>query len=365
MKDSFYTSTDLAEILVNYIGNCKINTVVDFCVGGGELLRAAQLKWANAVYIGTDISSQAISSLKLLHPDWEVDECDFVDENSRNKCSLITNKKFDLILLNPPFTCKGSAINKVIHNKTTYHVSTSMLFLVEALKYMAVDGQLFAILPISNAYSQKDKKIWDVLTDEYNLTILEEPKKQYFKHCTPNIIIVSLNNFASKNTKKMDKRLKIDVDIVSMFRGNLSMYQIKDYELKGKPLIHSTNLRNNKIEDIKYYINREQSEVNGPAVLIQRVGNPNIKKMCVIAKNESYVLSDCVIALKTKSYKEAIKLLDILVENWDDFKLIYKGTGAKYVTIDRLAKFLGFNISIPKPNNVEPNYISNSLIELQ
>lgn len=363
MKDSFYTSTDLAEILVNYISNCKVNTVVDFCVGGGELLRAAQLKWTNAQYIGIDISSEAISSLKLLHPDWKVAECDFTDVISKNHCSVINDKKFDLILLNPPFTCKGSTINKVIHNKTTYHVSTSMLFLVEALKYMAVDGQLFAILPISNAYSQKDKIIWDVLTDEYNLTILEEPNKQYFKHCTPNIIIVSLNKFDIKNTQRTYKRLKIDVDIISLFRGNLSMYQIKNYEMTGKPLIHSTNLRNNKIEDIQYYINCEKSVVNGPAILIQRVGNPNIKKMCVISENESYVLSDCVIALKTKSNRDAIILFDTLIENWDDFKLLYKGTGAKYVTIERLTKFLG--LTTPNPICVEPNFISKSLYIVQ
>ena len=344
MKDSFYTSTFLAEILVNYVGNHDVNTVADFCVGGGELLRAAQTKWNKAQYYGIDISNQAISSLSVLHPEWLTETCDFLDKNSRSKCSLLKNMSFDLVLLNPPFTCKGSTINKVVHNDVSFNVSTAMLFLVESLKYLKKNGVLFAILPISAAYSQKDRKIWEVLVNNYNLSILEERDKQSFRNCNPNIILVSLNSYVCVNPPQIKEKLRFNMTDISIFRGKLSMYEVKESAFTGKPLIHSTNLKNNIIDGLKYNVNRSQSEVTGPAVLIHRVGNPNMNKICIIPESVTYVLSDCVIALKTKTQKDSTMLRDILFANWKDFISLYKGTGAKYITIERLKLFLGLKI---------------------
>lgn len=340
MKDTFYTSVDLAEILIKYIGKRHINSVVDFCVGGGELLRAAESKWNGIQCFGTDISEQAISSLRLLHPTWDIETCDFLREESRNSLEMLKNKKFDLILLNPPFTCKGSTFHKVVFENKSFNVSTAMLFLVEALKYMANDGEIFAILPISVAYSQKDRKIREYLIANYGFSILEERDKQSFKKCNPNIILASINSKEKIVEKNSSKYLNMKMEGVSVFRGNLSMHEIHSYKSNGNHLIHSTNLLNNLIEGLEHKVDRIQSEVTGPAVLMQRVGNPNIKKICIIPSGETYVLSDCVIAIKTSTQNDSIKLRDLLFKNWHNIKNLYKGTGAKYITVERLSKYL-------------------------
>lgn len=341
MKDTFYTSVDLAEILINHIGYKQINSVVDFCVGGGELLRAAKSKWNNVQCYGTDISDLAISSLKLLHPDWKIETCDFLSQESRDSAEVLKDKKFDLILLNPPFTCKGSTIHKVVFDDKTFTVSTAMLFLVEAIKYLENEGEIFAILPISVAYSQKDKKIREYLTKNYGLSILEERDKQSFRKCTPNIILASINSKENLGYTYESKYLEIEMNGVSVFRGSVSMHEIQKYSVNGKPLIHSTNLLNNAITGLLHKVDLNRSEVTGPAVLLHRVGNPNIKKICIIPAGETYVLSDCVLAIKTITQNDSIKLRDLLFENWHNIKNLYKGTGAKYITIDRLESYLG------------------------
>ena len=343
MRDSYYTSTPLAKKLISYVADKHFSSVADFCVGDGELLRAAQSIWNNIDCYGVDISPEVISELKVVHPKWFVKECDFTNSSARKKCKITNNKLYDLIVLNPPFTCKGSTINKVIFNGEEYRASTAMMFVVEALQYIHKNSILLAILPISCAYSQKDKKIWQALEESYNLTILEERDKQSFKKCNPSIVLVSINDFSNVSNRK-DNNIKLDIDnlSVSTFRGNLSVHESKKSSSKNKkPFIHSTNLIDNSLQNLKKYTHCPKSEISGPAVLISRVGNPSIKKICTISKNETYVISDCIIAIKTGNQDDAENLKQLLIENWEHFKTLYKGTAAKYITIERLHLFLG------------------------
>ncbi len=345
MKDSFYTSTYLADILVNYIDEIEINSVVDFCVGGGELLRSAQSKWKNVEIYGTDISIDAISLLEEKHPDWKVEYCDFIDENSRINCKILEDRRFDLILLNPPFTCKGSTIHKAKFEGVDYNVSTAMLFLLESISYLTSNGIIYAILPISVAYSQKDSKIWNVLEQKYNLTILEERDKQYFKDCyPPNIIIVSLNDFRFKKKKDIRKPIELSVKIETIIRGQLSMNEIIEDSTSAKLLIHSTNLRNNQIVDASFKVKTNNQLIYGPGVVIHRVGNPKPTKICTLKKSEKYVLSDCLIFIKTVTQLDANELKKYIILNWSSFEKLYKGTGAKYITLNRLKDYFNYII---------------------
>lgn len=344
LKDSFYTPTVLADKLVDYIIEQNIFSVADFCVGEGNLLKAAQSRWKNIQCFGTDISRSTIESVKKKHPLWCVKKCDFLND-SESKL-IINDLKFDLILLNPPFTCKGSTINSVTLDGIRYKVSTAMTFLVKSLSYLKKEGTLYAILPISCAYAQKDRKLWNSLVKDYRLNILEEPDKQYFLGCSPNIILISINS--KRKEEYRNRYLSINKQLngfsnLDFFRGKFSMYQLPNVVDSDTFLIHSTNLKKNRVEGLNRKISYPQSELNGPAVLMQRVGNPNIEKICIITSQEKYVLSDCIIAIKTGSDDECLRLKNILIDNWDKLETYYKGTGAKYITVDRLKLFLGVN----------------------
>jgi methylase of polypeptide subunit release factors len=64
--DSFYTPSDLASRLVNHVKIIKVKNVIDFCIGNGELIRAALKKWPDIKCYGTDISENAIKIVKTL-----------------------------------------------------------------------------------------------------------------------------------------------------------------------------------------------------------------------------------------------------------------------------------------------------------
>jgi tRNA1(Val) A37 N6-methylase TrmN6 len=343
MKDSFYTPKILADKLVGYIKKKSFTTAVDFCVGDGELIRSAKSRWPEIECFGFDISQQAINQTRLNHPDWYLSQLDFLDNIAREESEILqVRPKYDLILLNPPFSCKGGTMHNIVFEGRNFSVSTAMKFLIIALQYVSRDGVMYAILPTSTAYSQKDKALWLLLEKKYNLSILEEPQYQYFKECAPNVILVSLNDFSQISKYKNVSRIPLEFNDLKVLRGKLSMNLIGPN--KGKYfLVHSTNLKNNSLVNLSLKQTNIISVVTGPAILIPRVGKPNISKICIIKPQETYVISDCIIAIKTSKIKDTELLYRYIIDNWPLVEDMYKGTGAKYITIEKLNQFLNLD----------------------
>lgn len=340
VRDLHYTPTLLAQHLISFVEKKDIFTVADFCVGEGELLLAAKKKWPEATLCGCDISEKTIASMRRTHPHWMLSKCDFLNSKSRNS-SAILKKKYDLVLLNPPFTCKGATIETVFFEGHKFHMSTSMAFFVEAIQYLKNQGVMYAILPQSIAYSKKDENIRLYLKEKYNFRILEERNNQEFEKCAPNIILASINERNVFPISDTIKRLDLKIEDLCIQRGNISMHEIKEVDDPSVYLIHSTNIRDNKIINLEYKVDSVRSIIEGPALLIHRVGQPNEKKMCIINKGEVYALSDCIIGIKTLTLEDCHFLRELILKNWNIFSNLYKGTGAKYITIERLNSFLG------------------------
>ncbi len=347
--DTFYTPPELAERLLSYVDCKSVKKVADFCVGKGELLKAAEKKFGSLKCYGTDIDNLIVNEIKESNPNWNIAVCDFTNKQSRDNTSILNKGKFDLILSNPPFTCKGSKINEVEFLGSIFHASTAMVFLVESLNYLSKGGSLYAIMPASVIFSVKDKKLITAISEKYEIKLLEEREKQLFKNCSPNIVLLKLekkttssmgNSVISLNTTSFlfDAKNK-DINI---FRGNLSVHEAVKYENNhGLMYVHSTNLQNNAISLLpKIIVERPQSIVSGPAILLHRVGKPDITKICIIDKSDHYVLSDCVIALLGNDKKVIQSLYDTIISKKDIFYSLYKGTGAKYITIERLKEAL-------------------------
>ncbi|WP_286732648.1 MULTISPECIES: methyltransferase [Sphingobacterium] len=349
-RDSFYTPKILAERLISFIKDRKINCVADFCIGDGELLRAARNKWPKVKCFGSDISDEAVENTQNKHYDWVLSKTDFLDQEQRNESIIFQKNQYDLILLNPPFSCKGGKVNEIVFEDRIYYVSTAMEFLITSISYMKTNGVIYAIMPSSVAYSQKDKEAWEMLERKYNLCLLDEPKVKYFRDCTPNVILISLNDLNQNSIQKTIPRIELEFNGVSVLRGKLSMNLIKE-DVNGFFLVHSTNLNANSIINLNVKVVNEYSKISGPAILIPRVGKPISSKICIIYPNDIYILSDCVIGIKTSTIKDAERLYLYMLENWRMIETLYTGTGAKYITIDKLKQFLNLdyqNISFGK-----------------
>lgn len=354
--DTFYTPPELAQRLLGYVDILNVENVADFCVGKGELLKAAEAKFENIKCFGTDIDESIVDEIKSTHKHWNVEICDFTDSQSRTNTSVLREGFFDLVLSNPPFTCRGSKINKVEYLDKIFHVSTAMMFLVESLRYLKLNGSLYAIMPSSIIFSEKDKRLMCAIRNNYDIQILEEIERQAFKDCAPNIVLIkmchrkelenevfdTLSITSIYNTPVIFDAKALNVEI---FRGNLSTHEATDFESKnGGYYIHSTNLRSNSIVYNNFMVDKPSSKITGPAILIHRVGKPDIAKVCKLPKGESVILSDCVIAIMGMSQSIINKMYGAIIRQEAVFLSLYKGTGAKYITVERVQK--AFNLFI-------------------
>ena len=336
--DSYYTPSSLADKLISFISSTRITRAADFCVGDGDLLKAVSKRYSTAELFGTDISDDALAKLSKDCPDWHLGICDFKNDESVANVDFLKEDLFDLVVLNPPFTCKGSSVERINFEGVDYHVSTAMLFLLRALKFLTQDGGLYAILPISCVYSVKDSKAWAYLKEHYNACILDEPNRVSFtSRCAPNIVLVYVGHYAVAGVKERESFSFRSLHVTSIVRGSVRMQNLKYRKSKESvPLIHTTNLQKGKLLNLRRIVIEQNSVVKGNGVVIPRVCNPNPGKVALLDEDVQYALSDCIIVLQTVTQKEAEILRDKILENWSDFVSVYKGTGAQYTTLERL-----------------------------
>ncbi|MCH5263720.1 MAG: methyltransferase [Lachnospiraceae bacterium] len=343
--DSYYTPPLLADKLVSFIPSSHISRAVDFCVGDGALLKAVAKRYGDAELYGTDISDDALTKLSNDCPNWHLEKCDFRQDDSIDRIPFLIKRKFDLIVLNPPFTCKGSVVEDITFEGIKYRVSTAMLFLMRALKYLASNGGLYAILPISCVYSVKDREAWSYLKAHHNACILEESNKVSFTgKCAPNIVLVYVGHYKVNGIEKSDAFDFSSFPVTSILRGCVRMQNPKYSKSKDAvPLIHTTNLQKGELVKLKRIVAGQNILVNGSGVVIPRVCNPTPNKVALLDEKTVYALSDCIIVLRTPTRIDAERLRDRIIEHWCDFVMVYKGTGAQYTTLERLKTLFGMS----------------------
>lgn len=130
---------------------------------------------------------------------------------------------------------------------------------------------------------------------------------------------------------------------VGLVRGALPVHGMKESP-RGVPYIHTTHLRelsDNKASSLS--IRTESSakgRVGGWAVLLPRVGKPTRTQLKAIKLDTEVQLSDCVIALTCSTGRTAKLVSRTMQQNFSSLTQIYRGTGARYVTIARVKEWL-------------------------
>ena len=340
--DSYYTPAYLADRLIKFVGNRDVHNAIDFCVGDGNLLKAAARQFNDLELYGTDISNEALEKLSVDCPGLTLGYCDFRDDDSVASVSFLSKVRFDLILLNPPFTCKGSVVEHLDFEGQTFKVSTAMLFLMRALHFLSNHGGLYAIMPISIIYSEKDKKAWEYLKKYYHACILEEPSRVYFsKKCSPNIALVYVGKYPNKGIANEGLSNFSHLAVRSVTRGRIRMSDITfSKKQTAVPLIHTTNIQHGTLVKLRKVMVK-QEKIAGFGVIIPRVCNPNKNKIAILDGTRQYALSDCVMFLETTTMEDAVNIRNYILSNWESFKMIYTGTGAQYTTLNRVKTLFG------------------------
>jgi predicted RNA methylase len=341
VPDQFYTPSSVARRLVSFLRSDTETCVADFAAGDGELLRAATAKWPEARYLATDIDPMCVAQLKQQHPSWEIGRCDFLNERSRASSKLLreTIRAVSLVLLNPPFSCRGNRAETVVSEDKTFRCSTSMAFVLNSLQYLAPNGRLVAVLPASSLSSQKDGAVWAHLRAEYSVRNVAGFGLRTFPSCAARTVIVRLQRQHSrKGLSRNDTVFRQTVQMNStIVRGAVPMHSARN-GLAGPEysLVHTTDLQGEQISKTDHSIRVCRRFALGPSVLIARVGRPSNEKCVVYLARTRLVLSDCVYAIGCETSDEARKLHAVIHANWDSFANLYSGTCAPYLTVSAL-----------------------------
>lgn len=339
MIDSFYTPDKIAAYMAKQVTLKAPKSVADFAAGDGILLTHAVDRWNPIRVYATDIDDQTVRKLRREHTDWSVSKCDFLSSRSR-ACSNVLGsavERVDLILLNPPYSCRGARSFKVAMGDVSVKCSKALAFVLLATRYLAEDGQIVAILPQSSFNSEKDDAAWRFIEGRFTVRRGSTAGRGVFDNCFARCTVVRLSPRKRGKPKRIISSVPPAKVKVRLVRGSvpLHLFTGDDYTL-----VHSTDLVGGMVELNGHVASKDRPWLSGPSILFPRVGQPRIDKVAIFRQRKRVVLSDCVIGLQCKCVSDVNWLYDKIIRNGKGYMTLYSGTCARYTTVQRVVDFL-------------------------
>lgn len=322
---------------------CSPEYIADFAAGDGALLAAAADRWPGSQVIAIDVNHQKLARLKR-NRRWRVSRCDFLGARSRSRCQVLAEivGKVSLVLLNPPFSYRGGAHVSVEFDGEVVDSSKALAFVLVSMVYLRPGGELIAVLPAGSITSEKDQRGWEMLKRIARCEIVAEYPRGVFAGCTARTVVVRVAFREAGNPGK-DRpacHWKASGVAVRIIRGSVQMHTASWTDsTDALHLIHSTEL--GASSRVRHRRVRNRGRVlKGPAVLLARVGKPDLKKLTLYVTRKRVLLSDCVLALQCRTKEEAKTVYDVARKRWHILERAYGGTCARYITLRGLAEAL-------------------------
>lgn len=342
--DNHYTPTAVAKSLVAAVHDLEPRLIADLAAGRGDLLLEAERKWPTSTFAAADIDSRSIRHLARMRPSWMVGHCDLRNPRSRSSSRMLRELHHSacLILLNPPFSCRGGTKYSVKLQDQYVSAGTAMSFLLTAMKYASENGHIASIMPLGCLSSIKDQEAWDYLQTKYNVDVVAKYPKGTFPNSAAATALIRLspNSGVSNSTALFPNTMPSDPVLrIRLIRGGCQIHKSLQDPVNPR-LVHYTDIRNGAVELNGRRGSGRHPCVTGSLVLIPRVGRITVDKVVAFETIERIMLSDCIIALKLQTFDQALFLRNLLLENFSRFRRCYVGTGAPFITIKRLRAVL-------------------------
>lgn len=341
MIDQFYTPPALAAFLVGAARVRSPNHIADFAMGDGALLRAAETRWPRARLYGSDIDPTVSEAATGLVSKISFSAHDFLAEAPEPSEMAALKKACDLILLNPPFTCKGNKRHAVKVGDETAAGSKALAFVARALDYLKPGGEVLAIVPASCVTSQRDRALLGAMRKSFTVEQIGEINRNGFDGCSVAVIVmrISYTKLARRQSRALasPKLVMLKPYAVKIMRGTVPIHRTS-IDVAGVRVLHTVDLRS-KIDAPERWTQEPRRIVSGSAVLLPRVGRPDATKL-VHMNLPTVALSDCVIAIKSEPAGHEQEVLRLLRSNWAAIEQLYGGSCAPYITIEQLQTFL-------------------------
>lgn len=344
--DRYYTPLAVANRVLERAGLELIPQVcADSTCGSGRLLEAASHVFGRVSCIGIDRDKNAIRSLRRQKPDWLLAVGDLLSKDGcRKTIAAVLKERVDLLVLNPPFSHGQKKSIEIAYNGKFLKGSVAMAHLLRSFELLRPSQGALVIAPESLLYSDTDLAGRSALMQEYRIRAILELDSCTFKGARAHATVIQISPGSARNegaTCVVDRtRSTVEVQVT---RGGLPVHLMKQAG-DGVPYLHSTDIRKVLAGDSwpSFLKTNDQAKgrVKGWMILLPRVGLPEVDHVRAVDIKNTVQLSDCVIGIECKSKVDAREVEGRLRDNWNDFLRLYRGTGARYVTLSRLKAWL-------------------------
>lgn len=342
--DRYYTPEAVARSALERADLPNLPIVcADSTCGTGRLLEAANDVFGLVKCVGIDRDKQAIANLRRRNPSWALAVGDLLNKRHYKKTfSAIIPKQVDLLVLNPPFSQGQKKSVDVIYGPKQFKATIAMAHLLKSFELFNPSHGAVAIVPESLLYSETDAIARAALMEKYCFRQIAELASCTFRGARARASVVQISSVEDQIIQNGSRVLGKKVS-VSLIRGGLPVHVMKEAS-RGVPYVHTTDIRNVVNGATRSCFHRTadiaKGRIAGWAILIPRVGMPEPGLVTALRFENPVQLSDCVIALSCCSKTVAVEVEERIRASWDDFRSIYRGTGARYLTLSRLRTWL-------------------------
>jgi hypothetical protein len=332
----------------------KPSICADTACGSGSLLIAAEDVLQAKHCLGIDNDPSAIRQLRRARPDWRLYVGDLLKRHRAPPINFQGSNGVDLLVLNPPFSLGARKYISVKYQGHSVKCSVAMAHILRSIDLFRPYQGAIAVVPESLLYSDTDQHARELLGQEFSLMELLQLSIYTFKGARVNSSFVQFGPLTRRlNSSFKVAEAKMDPIPATIVRGGLQMHAFERFE-SGTRVIHSTSLRSIALDGIASICVRTSStakgRISGWMLLLPRVGTPSEEAFRALYSKGYIQLSDCVIGIKFSSRDSAFNAQRRIRANWQSLVSLYKGTGARYITIDRLVDWL-YSVGIHDANS--------------
>ncbi|MDQ2184817.1 hypothetical protein RBI13_06390 [Alcaligenaceae bacterium A4P071] len=343
--DKYYTPIEIA---CNAFERADLPTYPAVCAdtacGTGRLLSAAEAVFEAKHCVGIDRDPRAIRELRRQKPDWRLYVSDLLKRHRAPAANFSDGvRPVDLLVLNPPFSLGARKYVEVAYQGQEVKCSVAMAHVLRSLELFSPCLGALAVAPESMLFSQTDEHARELLSTKYQLRELASLSIYTFKGARVHSSFVQIKNACSGTAAVPRKTAKQGRIEVSLVRGGLQMHAFERVE-SGALVIHSTALSALAVGDLSKIKDKTClnvcGQVSGWMLLLPRVGAPKSENFQPCSFPNIVQLSDCVIGLQFNTKGAMLDAHERIKQKWDQLVLQYRGTGARYITMERLAIWL-------------------------
>lgn len=335
----FYTSKQIASLLINCIELENVNIVLDLGAGDGSLTCAAYKTWTTAKIITADIDANNCTA--LLNKGFNAKHIDCLLPRL-NEFLNIDFGTVDVCVCNPPYeSIEHTAFIESLLEKANLYINrrekkttTDLVFLAYNLLFLRPGGVLGIIVPYSIMAGRKFSKIRESLMDNYYLErVVELPECSFsYTEAKTGILIIrkepkgsrktnictvkkdfELSNYMTPPKEQLIERLDYSfynwrrfqktrentlhnemINEIAIIRGR---YTHEELKRKMHPFFHTTYFDKDNIDWTYEYDSSEKSVISRGAFLIARVGKRCVGKVKYIETGHIQI-SDCIYAIQ-------------------------------------------------------------------